>query len=175
MPVPETSEDWAFGRDARIKQLPGPPQEVLERRARAEQLRQHQMGKADVRSSLPSFPPPRLFTVDAFTRLMPLFPFSHVRVCSTRSWRWSLAGCSSWRCWCSASRAVRSGSSRCARTPRGVCVPFSLSLLLLLSVAFVWRPARLNLICDDVAQAKLLESASASASEAAAATIKSEL
>lgn len=35
--------------------------------------------------------------------------------------------------------------------------------------------ARLNLICDDVAQAKLLESASASASEAAAATIKSEL
>ncbi|KAG0664769.1 terpene cyclase [Rhodotorula mucilaginosa] len=47
MPVPETCEDWALGRDARIKQLPGPPQEVLERRARAEQLRQHQMGKAD--------------------------------------------------------------------------------------------------------------------------------
>lgn len=56
MPVPESSEDWAPGRDARIKQLPGPPQEVLERRARAEQLRQHQMGKADVSFPLPSSP-----------------------------------------------------------------------------------------------------------------------
>jgi hypothetical protein len=81
---------------------------------------------------------PRLLSRGAFARLMPLFSDSHVRVCSTRSWRWSLAGCSSWRCWCSASRAVRSGSSPCARTPRGVCVPFSLSLLLL-SVAFAWR------------------------------------
>ncbi|POY71977.1 hypothetical protein BMF94_4986 [Rhodotorula taiwanensis] len=47
MPVPSTSDDWAPGRDARIKQLPGPAPEELARRARAEQLRQHQMGKSD--------------------------------------------------------------------------------------------------------------------------------
>lgn len=68
MPVPESSEDWALGRDARIKQLPGPPQEVLERRARAEQLRQHQMGKADVSCSFPF--PLRLFSDVSFTRLL---------------------------------------------------------------------------------------------------------
>lgn len=48
MPIPETSEDWAPGRDTRIKQLPGPPQDVVERRARAAELERHNAGKADV-------------------------------------------------------------------------------------------------------------------------------
>merc|ERR1719487_140955 len=47
MPIPETSEDWAPGRDTRIKQLPGPPQDVVERRARAAELERHNAGKAD--------------------------------------------------------------------------------------------------------------------------------
>ncbi|BGP21691.1 farnesyl-diphosphate farnesyltransferase [Rhodotorula toruloides] len=38
MPVPTSSEDWAPRRDARIKQLPGPPPEVVEKRRLAEQF-----------------------------------------------------------------------------------------------------------------------------------------
>ncbi|GAA5832245.1 hypothetical protein JCM11251_004292 [Rhodosporidiobolus azoricus] len=41
-PVPTSSDDWTPGMDARIKQLPGPSQEVLDKRFKAEQFKNSQ-------------------------------------------------------------------------------------------------------------------------------------
>ncbi|TNY18982.1 isoprenoid synthase domain-containing protein [Rhodotorula diobovata] len=49
-PVPTSSDEWTPGRDARIRQLPGPSAEVLEKRARLEQLKRQEgksLGKDD--------------------------------------------------------------------------------------------------------------------------------
>lgn len=54
-PVPTSSDEWTPGRDARIRQLPGPSAEVLEKRARLEQLKRQEgksLGKDDVSLSL---------------------------------------------------------------------------------------------------------------------------
>ncbi|GAA5984030.1 hypothetical protein JCM11641_005573 [Rhodosporidiobolus odoratus] len=41
-PIPTSSEDWQPGMDARIKQLPGPSQEVLDKRFKAQQMGEQQ-------------------------------------------------------------------------------------------------------------------------------------
>ncbi|BGP12794.1 hypothetical protein JCM10213_008055 [Rhodosporidiobolus nylandii] len=47
-PIPKSSDEWAPGMDARIKQLPGPSQEVLDARFKAQQFGQAQkMGPED--------------------------------------------------------------------------------------------------------------------------------
>ncbi|GAA5913959.1 hypothetical protein JCM6882_002580 [Rhodosporidiobolus microsporus] len=47
-PIPTSSDDWQPGLDARIKQLPGPTQEVLDKRFKAQQFQQSQkMTKED--------------------------------------------------------------------------------------------------------------------------------
>lgn len=60
-PVPTSSDEWAPGRDARIRQLPGPSAEVLEKRARAERLKRQEgksLGKEDVSLARLSFSSP---------------------------------------------------------------------------------------------------------------------
>ncbi|KAM0793423.1 hypothetical protein ACM66B_000872 [Microbotryomycetes sp. NB124-2] len=49
-PVPASSEDWRPGMDVRIKQLPGPSQELIDRRERARLMSEGQrMSKDDVK------------------------------------------------------------------------------------------------------------------------------